>query len=131
MTSKDARNLTKRYLIWFHKVVKDELDRIERKFTQLEVDRLILAELKKHGKDAAVRSRIDEFAAYIAQKQRDGLALKFDGSRLKPDVAFLHLKLAAIEKVIAKQFGKKVLGEVKDAYEAEMTERIMKSTEHK
>jgi hypothetical protein len=40
------------------------------------------------------------------------------------------LKLQAIEKAIAKELGKKALEEIKLLYEIEMTERILRSTEH-
>jgi len=131
MNTKDLQNLKKRYLVWFYKVTKDELDRIERKFTQLEVDRFILKELKVLDKKKAATKFIDEFSAYIANKEKDGLALKYDGKNLKAEYYFLDIKLAAIEKAIKNEFGAKELTKIKSLYEKEMTERILKSTEHK
>ncbi|MCX5712372.1 MAG: hypothetical protein NTY47_04800 [Candidatus Omnitrophica bacterium] len=131
MNYKDSINLKKRYLIWFYKVTKDELDRIERKFTQAELDRFILKELKSLDKPGLAAKQIREFQAYVVNKEKDGLALKYDGKDLKADYYFLDLKLQAIEKAIVKEFGKRELVRIKALYEKEMTERILKSTEHK
>ena len=46
MDAKEIKNLKKRYLIWFYKTAKEALDKIERKFTQTEIDKFILKELK-------------------------------------------------------------------------------------
>ncbi len=131
MTEKDLKNLKKRYLIWFYKATKDELDRIERKFTQAGLDRFILKELKSLDKSNLVAKQIGEFEAYIANKEKDGFALKYDNKNIKPEFYFLDIKLCAIEKAIKKEFGIRELAKIKSQYEKEMTERILKSTEHK
>ncbi len=131
MHKQDIKNLKKRYLIWFYKVTKDELDRIERKFTQAEIDRFILSELKAADKGNKLTKFIDDFSNYIQNKEKDGLSLKYTGKGLKPEYQFLSLKLEAIEKAIVKELGVKALKEIKALYEEEMTERILKSTEHK
>lgn len=130
MDTKEIKNLKKRYLIWFYKNTKEALDKIERKSTQTEIDKFILKELKSKNKDKKADKFIAEFEAYILNKEMDGLGLKFEGKQIKPDYVFLELKLKAIEKAIVKEFGKKGLDEVKSLYEKEMTERILKSTEH-
>jgi len=130
MDAKDIKNLKKRYLIWFYKTAKEALDKIERKFTQIEIDEFILKELKSKNKDKKSDKFIAEFAAYILNKEMDGLEQKFEGKQIKPDYAFLELKLKAIEKAIVKELGKKSLDDIKALYEKEMTERILKSTEH-
>ena len=130
MEKNDIKNLKKRYLIWFYKSAKEALDKIERKFTQAELDKLILKEMKAADKPGKAKSAIAEFEAYVVEKERNGRALKFDGKELKPEYYSLELKLKAIEKVIAKEFGKRCLDEIRFLYEAEMTERILKSTEH-
>jgi len=127
----DLKNLKKRYLIWLYKTAKEALDKIERKFTQLEVDRFILDELKKSDKDNLSASFIGEFQAYIQNKEKEAGASKYENGAMKPDYCFLLLKLKAIEKAIAKELGENVLKEIKLLYEMEMTERILKSTEHK
>jgi len=131
MAKEDLKNLKKRYLIWLYKTTKEELDRIERKFTQLEIDKFILKELKKQNKDKKTEKFIAEFQAYILSKEMDGLSLKYEGKQLKPDYNFLSLKLQIIEKAIQKELGKKDLEQIKSLYEKEMIERILKSVEHK
>jgi len=130
MDKPDLKNLKKRYLIWFYKTTKEALDKIERKFTQVDVDRFILKELKKKGKNKTIESFIAQFEEYIQKKEQDGLALKFENKKLKPHYLFLVLKLEAIERSILKELGKKALEEIKLLYEAEMIERILRSAEH-
>lgn len=130
MNKRDLKNLKKRYLIWFYKTAKEALDKIERKFSQVDIDRFILTELKNSDKDKAAESLIAQFEAYVQKKEADGLSLKFENKKLKPDYLFLAWKLEAIEKAIVKELGKKGLEEIKLLYEVEMIERILRSTEH-
>jgi len=130
MEKQDLKNLKRRYLVWLYKNNKEALDKIERKFSQLEIDQFLLEEIKKEDKDKRLNKFIDEFWAYIQKKEQNGLSLKYEGKNLKPEFQFLFLKLQAIEKAIIKELGKKVLAEIKLLYEMEMTERILKSTEH-
>jgi hypothetical protein len=130
MEKTDKFNLQKRYLIWLYKVTKEAFDRIERKFTQLEIDNLLLEEIKKEKLSKKAGRFIAEFQAYIDKKEKEGLQLKYDGKDLRPEFIFLELKLAAVEKAILKLLGKPGLEEIKSLYEKEMTERILKSTEH-
>ncbi|MFA5276057.1 MAG: hypothetical protein WC417_04100 [Candidatus Omnitrophota bacterium] len=130
MDAKEIKNLKKRYLLWFYKTAKEALDKIERKFTQLEIDKFVLKEMKARSKDKKSDRFIAEFEAYILNKEMDGIELKFEGKQIRPDYAFLELKLKAIEKAIVKELGKKSLDDIKALYEKEMTERILKSTEH-
>jgi hypothetical protein len=130
MDKQDIKNLKLRYLVWLYKTTKEALDRIERKFTQLEIDRVLLKELKAADKNGQAAKAIADFSAYIANKEKEGLAQKYEGKDLKTDYYFLCLKLEAIEKVIAKETGAAGLKKVKALYEKEMTERILKSTEH-
>lgn len=131
MDKRDIKNLKKRYLIWFYKTTKEELDKIERKFTQLEIDRFILNEIKNKDKEKRAQKFIAEFQAYILSKEMDGIGLKYEGKQFKDGYYFLVLKLKAIERSITKELGSKALDEIKSLYEKEMTERILKSTEHK
>ena len=130
MEKEDIKNLKKRYLIWFYKTTKEALDKVERKFTQAEVDKFLLAEMKKLDKKNQMRKFIDEFKAYVHNKEKEGMALKFAEQGTKPEYVFLELKLQAIEKAIVKELGKPALEEIKALYEREMTERILESTEH-
>ena len=130
MDKKDLKNIEKRYLIWLYKTAKESYDRVERKFTQLTIDRLILRELKKDKSRRKMARFIAEFQAYIEKKEKEGLFLKYEGKELRADYLFLERKLDAVEKTIIKVLGKPVLEEIKSLYEKEMTERILKSTEH-
>lgn len=130
MDKKDIKNLKKRYLVWFYKTSKEALDKVERKFTQAEVDRFILKELKRADKDKAIEVFVRQFEDYISKKEEDGLNLKFENKKLKPDYIFLNLRLLAVEKAIVKELGSKALEEIKLLYEIEMTERILSSREH-
>ncbi len=130
MNKQDLKNLKKRYLIWFYKTTKEALDKIERKFTQGQIDRLILKELKKADKEKTVESFIAQFEDYLLKKEEEGINLKFENKKFKPHYLFLALKLVAIEKAITKELGRPALEEIKLLYEMEMTERILRSNEH-
>jgi hypothetical protein len=131
MDMPDAKNLKKRYLIWLYKVTKEELDRIERKFTQLEIDKFILVELNKFQDVKQVEKFISEFECYIKNKEKEGISLKYEGTNVSAGYVFLELKLKAVEKAAVEYLGIEGLEEIKSLYEREMTERILKSTEHR
>ena len=131
MDREDLKNLKKRYLIWLYKTAKESLDRVERKFTQLEIDGYLLKELKKLDKEKKAGKLIGEFEAYVQNKAKEGLQLKYaENGDLKPEYHFMVLRLKAVEKAIVAGFGRKFLEEVKMLYEVEMTERILKSRDH-
>jgi len=131
MKAKDIKSLKKRYLVWLYKSVRDELDRVERKFTQLDIDRFILNELNKSDKDKAVSSFIGQFQDYIQNKENSALSLKFENKKIKPEYLFLSFKLEAIEKAIYKELGKAGLNQIKGLYEKEMIKRILGEREEK
>ena len=130
MSAQDIKNLKKRYLVWFYKSAKEALDKIDRKFTQVQIDRFIIKELRRADTTKALEKFIAEFETYVGTKEKEGRALKFANDTLKPEYEFLALKLRAIEKAIVKELGAKGLAEIQALYEREMTERILKSTEH-
>lgn len=125
------KDLKKRYLIWFYKQAREALDKVDRKFTQLEIDRYILEQMSKLDKGKAARDHIEEFRAYIQNKEKDALGRKYNGDGLKPEYYFLQLKLQAIERSIEKESGKKGLDEVRSLYEQEMIKRILEEREQK
>jgi LytS/YehU family sensor histidine kinase len=131
MDKKDIKNLKKRYLVWFYKQTKEALDKVDRKFTQLEVDQFILEELRRLDTSHAAKNYIEEFKVYIQNKEKDALAQKYEGKNLKPEYNFLQLKLKAIEKAVEKEFGKKGLEEIKDLYEKEMIKRVLEEKQQK
>ena len=137
MNSQDIKNLKKRYFVWLYKTTKEAFDKYERKFTQVEIDKDILIEMENtlmgsylpHEK-VALEKMINSFQEYIAAKEKACLELKYQGLRTNPEFIFLDVKLNAIEKLIIKELGRKALEEIKALYEKEMTERILRSTEH-
>ncbi|MFY9402593.1 MAG: hypothetical protein WAQ07_04195 [Candidatus Omnitrophota bacterium] len=130
MNKEDIKNLKKRYLIWFYKTLKEEVDKIERKFTQVEIDRVILKELKSMQGAKELSSFIKEFERYVAKKEALGAGLKFKDKKIRPSYAFLIAKLRAVERASIKELGVKGLKEIKLLYEKEMAQRILRSTEH-
>jgi vancomycin resistance protein YoaR len=131
MKKQDSKSLKKRYLIWFYKQVRESLDKIDRKFTQLEIDQYILEQMRKFDTSRAAKNYIEEFKVYIQNKEKDALGRKYEGKELKPEYYFLQLKLQAIEKSIEKEFGKKGLEEIEALYEQEMIRRILQEREQK
>lgn len=135
MERNDKRSLQKRYLFWLYKTTKDELDKIDRKFTQLEIDRRIQEILVKSSRKAGralqggIGLLVEEWKGYIAQKERDALRLKFsEGGALDPKYVFLHLKLKSISQVILAMFGAGVLEEFKSRYEEAAMRMIEQDT---
>lgn len=134
----DIRSLRKRYLFWLYKTTKDELDKIERKFTQLAIDREIAGILKKKAQNLspALKAVLEPFTRgweeYIFQKESDARKLKFakDGS-LDANYLFLRLKLQAIERVTQKYCGTKGLARFKSFYEEAAMKRISDDTSGK
>jgi len=130
MGKKDALSLKKRYLLWLYKTTKEALDRMERKFTQVEIDRFLIAEIERLDPAGKASRNIEEFMRYVENKEREGQGLKYSGRELSPEYYFLALKLKAVEKAIRKFLGGRALKEIKALYEDEMMQRILKSTEH-
>lgn len=130
MDRKETKSLKRRYLIWFYKVAKEAFDKVERKFTQVEVDRIVLNGLKKRDKTQEIKKYIEDFETYIAKKEKEGVALKFKGRKVSPDYKFLSFRLQSVEEAIRKELGQKVLKEIKALYESEMSQRISRSTNY-
>jgi hypothetical protein len=74
---------------------------------------------------------LKDFKEYINKKEKEGMELKFEGRKLKPEYYHLSLKLEAIEKSIVEELGHRGLKEIKALYEHEMMRRIIESQEHK
>ena len=137
MNSQDVKNLKKRYFVWLYKNTKEEFDKFERKFTQTEIDKDILREIENtlmgsylpHEK-IQLEKMVNNFQEYISSKEKACLELKYQGLRTNPEFIFLDVKLNAIEKLITKELGRRGLAEIKFLYEKEITQRILRSTEH-
>jgi hypothetical protein len=136
MQRSNKKNLQFRYLLWLYKSTKEEFDRIERKFTQAEIDRRILHHIRKHIDTSKIKRRKDarmflkNLREYADKKEKDGLALKYEGRKLRPEYYHLSLKLEAIEESIVGEVGKKGLRTIKDLYEQEMRRKIIEAQEH-
>ena len=137
MKRRDIKNLKFRYLLWLYKTTKEEFDRIERKFTQVGIDKKIMSEMGENFNSRDLKKKneakklLRDFKEYINKKEKDGLELKFEGRKLKPEYYHLSLKLEAIEKSIVEELGHRGLKEIKALYEHEMMRRIIESQEHK
>ena len=137
MKRRDIKNLKFRYLLWLYKTTKEEFDRIERKFTQVGIDKKIMRYMGEHfdsrnlKRKNEARKLLKGLKEYIDKKEKDGLASKFEGRKLKADYYHLSLKLEAIEKVIIEELGRGGLRVIKNLYEHEMMRRIIESQEHK
>ena len=113
MKRREARNLKFRYLLWLYKTTKEEFDLIERKFTQIDIDKKMMRYMKEHfdsrnlKRKNEARKLLKDFKEYIDKKEKDGQLLKFDGRKLQPGYYHLALKLEAIEKAIAEKQNKR------------------------
>lgn len=134
MDKQDMKNLKRRYLIWLYKTTKEEFDKFERKFTQIEIDQSILQELEKELKQSylpeekqALEKMVNDFRNYIAEKEKVCLSLKYKGKKTNPEFIFCDAKLEAVEKAISEELGSKGLAEIKEIYEKEMLSRIIQA----
>jgi len=62
----NERNLIRRYLIWCYKATKEDLDKVDRKFTQLRVDYYVSDQLTK-GKSARGKNNDKKYAKLIGE----------------------------------------------------------------
>jgi hypothetical protein len=134
------RELLRRYLIWCYKTTKEELDRIERYFTQLKVDGFVLEQLRK-GSDykkalepsEGYHKLVDDFEKYMCTKKENVVKRKFtDASCRAVTAEYLYLsnRFCAIEKAIERFLGKKEVAVICRSYEEEMTRRILCAREN-
>ena len=120
-----SKSLEKRYLFWLYKTTRDELDRIDRKFTQLEIDRGMQKIFREH-EGGALASFVEEWDRYIANKQAEAKKLKFDDKGgVLPSYAFLRLKLEAVRGLTSKLFGARLVREFEEMVEAAAMENIL------
>ncbi len=133
-TTGSQRNLIRRYLLWCYKTTKEDLDRIDRYFTQALVDRRLLDLLLKNKEtNPACQKKVEDFQNYMDIKEKKALDKKYFNSKrktLQPDYWYLQTRLKAIEQVIVESLGKKELKAIQTLYEDEMTRRIVQATEH-
>ncbi len=130
----NQKNLVRRYLIWCYKTTKEELDRIDRYFTQSLVDRRLLDLLLKNDENnVEYQQKVADFRVYMDTKEKNALNKKYldlKKKTLKPQYQYLQNRLCAIEKVIVEFLGQKELKSIQMLYEKEMTRRILEAREH-
>jgi len=137
MGRSDIKNLKFRYLVWLYKTTKEEFDRIERKFTQVDIDKKIMRHMGEHfnsrnlKRKNEARKLLKGFKEYINKKEKDGRELKFDGQKLRPEYYYLSLKLKSIEKAVVEELGRRRLRKIRALYEHEMMRRIIGAQDHK
>jgi hypothetical protein len=134
----DVRSLQKRYLFWLYKTTKDELDRIDRKFTQLDIDREMLDVFRRRAVDArdTVKGGVDAFVRewqeYVAGKEADARKLRFDeDGHIMASYYFLHLKLKTVLRIVRRRFGARTVGDFKRLYEEASMRLIVQDTSGK
>lgn len=132
LSSEDRDSLTRRYLFWLYKTVRDECDRVDRKFTQLDIDAEIAEFFDKAVSSCQADQRrgvapfVEEWASYIAGKKRDAQVLKFmENGDLNPQYQFSRLKLKAVEQAVVSHFGRGRLKEFKRMYEQAALQGIL------
>jgi hypothetical protein len=132
----NEKNLSRRYLLWCYKTTKEALDRVDRYYTQLEIDQIVLKDLKKSKgfkTDQAVKKLILDFENYMERKRINVNEKKFldvSSGKLSPEYEYLKLRFAAIQKAIVYFLGDKELSHICKQYEEEMTQRILASREN-
>jgi hypothetical protein len=132
---KDKASLHKRYLLWLYKMTRDELDKIERKFTQLDIDSEIEKKLAQRSGSFSAAARkglepfLSEWKEYVALKRKDAQKLKFnEAGEVVASYLFLRLKLECVEAITARRFGARTLSGFKQLYEESSIRRIMEDT---
>ncbi|MFA5038588.1 MAG: hypothetical protein WC732_02785 [Candidatus Omnitrophota bacterium] len=128
----DRDSLYKRYLFWLYKNVREECDRVDRKFTQLDIDGEIADFFERSLVSLSEREReeiapfVKEWNSYVVQKKDDAGQMKFTPAQgLKPEYVFLRLKLKAIESLIIRRLGRKGLKSFKRMQEQSALQGIL------
>ena len=137
--TQNEKDLVRRYFVWCYKTTKEELDKIDRYFTQLKVDEFVLNQLKKSkgyidkGTNLEFVRLVDEFQAYKKKKEDNVLKRKYQngkGGNWEVNYQYLSCRMDGLEKAIIYFLGKKELGHIRLLYEEEMTQRILQAREH-
>ena len=131
-------NLIKRYLLWCYKTTKEELDKIDRYFTQGIVDEFILNDLRKAKEyklpgNERYKQLVDDYNAYVKKKTNNAQNKKFLGkekTKTLPEYQYISNRFSAIENAICFYLGDKGLNDIVCLYEKEMAGRILSSREH-
>ena len=135
--TKGEKDLIRRYLLWCYKTTKEELDKIDRYFTQLKADAFVLLQLRKSKeykssvrKSASYKTIVEQFQVYMADKEAGVLKKKYKNGKhteLNPGYQYLKKRFLAIEKALEYFLGKNDLNKICNVYEEEMTNRILQA----
>ncbi len=137
--TRDEKNLYKRYLLWCYKTTRESLERIDRKFTQLDIDKFVYddickcPELRDKSKEKKYQGKLVEFKQYITHKEKSAYVEKFERGKipeLKADYWYWDKRLKAIKKAVRHFLGARALTQIERAYEEEMERRILAAREH-
>ncbi len=134
------KDLTRRYLIWCYKTTKEDLDKIDRYFTQADVDDFLISQLtnlegyKSSSSGASLKKSVDDFIAYAEEKKAKAEGRKFadiSQGALQPGYQYLKARFEAIEQAIVHFLGRQELDKIQNLYEEEMTCRILQEREQR
>ena len=136
LTQKE-QDLIRRYLIWCYKTTKEELDKIDRYFTQAVVDDYLIERLESlpeyKARGSSFYRSVADFIQYAREKKAKAEGKKFADpaqATIHPDYQYLKARFEAIEQAICHFFDQKELERIAALYEKETTERILKAREH-
>lgn len=136
LTQKE-QDLIRRYLVWCYKTTREELDKIDRYFTQAVVDDYLIERLKASPEYKAhttpFHKSVEDFIQYAREKKTKAEGKKFIdtvAATLSPDYQYLKARFETIEQAICHFFDQKELEKIAALYEKEMTERILRAREH-
>ena len=132
-------NLIRRYLVWCYKTTKEDLDRIERYYTQNIIDNFLLdkhihsKEFQSADANLGYKKMVEEFEEYKIEKLKKADQKKYTNKKsekLSPEFIYLRNRLEAVEKAICHFLSEKDLCDIQRFYEEEMTGRILKAVDH-
>ena len=135
----NEKKLIRRYLVWCYKTTKESLDRIDRKFTQLQVDEFVFHKLQalkglSHTEtNRRYKNLINNFELYMKNKEDEAKKQKYwegDSVVLNPEYVYLVHRLKAIEQAICHFLSSSELKKIEKSFEEEMTHRIWEAKEH-
>lgn len=96
------QKLIRRYLVWCYKTTKESLDKIDRYYTQLQVDAFILQDLKKQrSSDKDYQKFLKDFENYMAKKKENVDLQKYKDEKskeLRPDYIYLKNRFWLLKK---------------------------------
>jgi hypothetical protein len=136
--SGNEKNLLRRYLIWCYKTTKEDLDRVDRYYTQYVADHFMLEELKSAKIFHKTRfpqycKLVEDFSGYVEKKKRSADSKRYADPAKKEfadQYQYLTQRFSAIEKAIKHFLGANELNRICQLYEQEMTTRILQAREH-